>query len=139
MRSARISNFPPHPSSGSCRPAPTRPSPPYLGRWEGDDEDGGYYILHALRVGPERLVFRVGLSPAPAYLAHADVSVGDFPFEVDAATGGLVYKLPTKLDGVRLKLNSATELEAVVLTGNYGGTGSHRVIFHKREETPADK
>lgn len=61
----------------------------YIGRWQGDDQAGGYVIMQALEVGPDHVRFKFGQSPHVGSPGRA--SVREFSFRKDEASGGLKY------------------------------------------------
>jgi pimeloyl-ACP methyl ester carboxylesterase len=121
-------------------PGSNQPFAPFLGRWEGDDENGAYLIMESVGVGPTHVIFRTGFSPPPGQSAAANPELGDYPFETGEVFERIVYKLPNGLDGARATLKSETELEYEAVLSNYGGgKGTRKIILHKRAETPADR
>ena len=61
----------------------------YLGRWQGDDQAGGYVIMQALEIGPAHVLFQFGHSPPVGFGARG--SIKEFSFRKNDASNGLKY------------------------------------------------
>ena len=109
--------------------------PPYAGRWEGDDEDGAYFILDVVRAGPKEIVFRAGYSPQPETTKQKPW-VAEFPFQLDADSGALLHKYPTGPNMLIAKLRSDTELEFEAHLQKNGVSGIRKFLLHKQVEEP---
>lgn len=61
----------------------------YVGRWQGDDQAGGYVIMQAVEVGSDHVLFQFGHSPPVGFGRRG--SLEEFSFRKDEASGGLKY------------------------------------------------
>ena len=83
---------------------------PYVGRWEGDDEWGGYLILETTVVGQSDIVFAAGCS-GEIGLRRSETWTGSYPFQLNKADGSIFFA-PDSGRGVMIaRLRSAAELE----------------------------
>lgn len=108
---------------------------PYAGRWEGDDEDGAYFILDFVRAGPKEIVFRAGYSPQPE-TTRQKPWVAEFPFQLDVDSGALLHKYPTGPNRLIAKLKSETEIEFEAHLQKNGASGIRKFLLHKQVEEP---
>lgn len=61
----------------------------YVGRWQGDDQAGGYVIMQAIEIGPDHVLFQFGHSPPVGFGTRG--SVREFSFRKNDASDGLKY------------------------------------------------
>jgi hypothetical protein len=108
---------------------------PYGGRWEGDDEEGAYFILEAVQIGSNDVDFRMG---------YSDVVGGDvapwieiYPFQLNRSDGSVSFKSPDGSVIFTLRLLAATELEMTMV--NFPKTGestTYDIRLRRRTEDP---
>jgi hypothetical protein len=108
---------------------------PYAGRWEGDDEEGAYFILEAIQAGPTEIVFRSGYSPQPATTTQRPWS-DTFTFQLNANGRELSCKYRTGSNILIAKLKSETELEFEARLQKNGVSGIRRFLLHKQATEP---
>lgn len=101
-------------------PAPRRPPSlpsfadqalaPYVGRWEGDDDYGGYVIMEAIETKQDYILFLVGQSPSP-WTTSPSAWIRKYEFRLDETRTRLVRKFLEEKVVLSATLKSPTELE----------------------------
>lgn len=102
---------------------------PYVGRWRGEDEAGGYIIMESTEVGPKHIVFRFGYSPSP-WEKGAKPWIREFSFQIHEANGGIFYRYPGGQRTFTATLTSKTELE---VENTSTGSKTSRKFFLRRQ------
>lgn len=128
------------PAPGPALELPADANPafaPYLGRWEGDDDDGAYLILESVAVGPTHIIFKIGFSEYPG----ASITwMTNGPFQLDdEAQGRIASRSSSGPDACWARLRSATELEVEAVYSVDKTTVTLRFLLHKRSEQAADR
>lgn len=110
----------------------------YWGRWEGDDDRGGYLILDAVDGGPGFITFRMGYSTGSATTLPG-IWIRDVSYRLDEGNGRIVSRHPTSLDTWAARIGANAELRfEVEQRWRKGEASIHEIILHKRldEESP---
>jgi pimeloyl-ACP methyl ester carboxylesterase len=103
----------------------------YVGRWQGDDQAGGYVIMQAIEVGSAHVLFQFGHSPPVGFGARG--SIRELSFRKDDASDGLKYTDDGRRIAVTARLLPSgliqLDLEAV---GARPGQPSRRFMLRKQ-------
>lgn len=108
---------------------------PYVGRWEGDDEWGGYLILETTVVDQSDIVFAVGCS-GEIGLRRSETWTGSYPFQLKKADGSIFFTPDSGRGMMTARLRSTTELELELRVSDQNGREMKRQTLLYRKGPP---
>lgn len=108
----------------------------YVGRWQGEDEAGGYIVMESTEVGPKHIVFRFGYSPSPGGKGPKPWT-REFSFQINEDSGGIIYRYPGGQSTFTATLRSKTELEVEGMSA--GSKASRKFLLQRQGGDSAEK